>query len=132
MIYCSNKSSQNTTLAEESFINQMEQTIENIIGHKTIHKQLLTQDIVTIIEYNGLTKIITSNNLIFSEKHKSIYIYCIIRNSQIETLDFSQICDNNVIKKFNIFLMYKEHKIPEINATNSTKINIISYNDLSY
>jgi hypothetical protein len=126
------KPSLNNTLAEEKFIDQMERTLDNIIGYQNNHKQLLTQDLITIIEYDGLSKILTSNNLIFTEKQKSIYVYCIIRNSEIDELDFSHICSNNVVKKFQVFIMHKEQKVPQINGTDNITVNIITYNDLLY
>ena len=122
----------NTTLAADQFIDPMERTLENIIGFKNNKKQLLTQDISTIIEYDGISKILKSNNLIFTEKHKIISIYCIIQNSEIGKLDFSEICHNNIVRKFKVFLMYKENKIPNIITTYDAKVNIISYNDLNY
>ena len=126
------KPSLNNTLAEETFIDPMERTLENIIGYQNNRKQLLTQDLITIIEYDGLSKILTSNNLIFTEKQKSINIYCIIRNTSIKELDFSYICSNNVIKKFQVFIMHKESQIPQINGTDNIAVNIINYNDLLY
>ena len=132
MIHEIDKSTNNTTLAEEAFVNQMERTLENIIGYKVNNKELLTKDILTIIEYDGVSSMINSNNLIFTEKQKSVVIYCILRNPDIKQLDFSQITANNVIKRFNIFIMHKENKIPDIYGTDGIKINIINYSDLSY
>ena len=126
------KTSQNSTLAEDTFIDPMERTLDNIMGYQNNRKQLVVQDLITIIEYDGLSKILTSNNLIFTEKHKSINIYCVIRNPKIDTLDFSHICSNNVIKKFHIFLMHRDNQIPQIHGTDGIKINFISYNDLAY
>ncbi len=126
------KQSMNTTLAEDALIDPIALTLENIIDNKINYKQLLTQDLTTIIEYDGLSKILNSNNLIFTEKQKSVYVYCIVRNSSIKQLDFTHICLNNVIKKFQIFIMYKDEKIPQIHGTESVKVNIIRYNDLMY
>lgn len=106
-----------------------ETTVHEMIENKT--HELYKKDIITIIEYDDISKIITSNNIIFTEKGKSINVYCIIKNPLIKIIDVSNLCKNNIIKKFQILITHNETE-PEIFGSDTVKINIIKYSDLNY
>lgn len=104
-------------------------TLQEILTNKK--HELRKKDIVTIIEYDDISKIITSNNIIFTEKQKSMYVYCIIQNPLIKIIDVSHLCKNNIIKKFQLLVTHNE-EIPEIYGADTIKINIIQYKNLDY